>query len=195
MWRYDGWGPVTRIGVLTPHADVGPESELQAMAPEGVVIHAARVRFGAMAAGGTMDPTIPLAPVRAFAEPPFVDDAAELLGAAPIAAIEYAFTSSAYVLGAEGEAAMVSRLRERAGGIPVAAATAAAVQALCALAADRVALVHPPWFNDELNRLAAACALSRSMTVSAAVTIAVCAPSGAASTAWRHALAASRTST
>ncbi len=156
MWRYDGWGPVTRIGLLTPHADVGPESEVQAMAPEGVVIHAARVRFGAMAAGGTMDPTIPLAPVRAFAEPPFVDEAAELLGAAPIGAIGYAFTSSAYVLGAEREAAMVARLRERAGGVPVAAATAAVVQALRALAVERVALVHPPWFDDELNRLGAA---------------------------------------
>src|SRR5215210_6871903 len=103
-WGRDGWGAVTRIGVLTPHADVGPESELEAMAPDGVVVHAARVRFGAMAAGGGMDPTIPLAPVRAFAEPPLVDDAAELLAAAPIDAIGYGFTSSAYVIGVEGEA-------------------------------------------------------------------------------------------
>lgn len=156
MWRYDGWGGVTRVGVLTPHADVGPESELQAMAPEGVVIHTARVPFGAMAAGGAMDPTISLAPVRAFAEPPSVDDAAELLGAAPIGAIGYAFTSSAYVLGVESERAMVTRLQERAGGIPVATATAAAVQGLTALGLERVALVHPPWFDDELNRLGAA---------------------------------------
>jgi maleate isomerase len=156
MWRYDGWGAVTRLGMLTPHADVGPESELQAMAPEGVVIHTARVPFGAMTAGGAMDPTIPLSPVRAFAEPPFVDDAAELLGAAPIAALGYAFTSSAYVLGAEDERAMVERLQERAGGIPVAAATAAAVQALRAFGLERMALVHPPWFDDELNRLGAA---------------------------------------
>src|SRR5688572_17420744 len=71
-WRQDGWGADTRLGVLTPHADVGPESELQAMSPEEVAIHASRVPFAAMAAGGGMDPTIPLAPVRAFAEPPFV---------------------------------------------------------------------------------------------------------------------------
>ena len=45
------------------------------MAPPDVGVHAARVPFGAMAAGGAMDPTIPLAPVRAFAEPPHVDDA------------------------------------------------------------------------------------------------------------------------
>ena len=68
-WKRDGWEASVRIGVLTPHADVGPESELQAMAPPGVAIHATRVPFGAMAADGVMDPTIPLAPVRAFAEP------------------------------------------------------------------------------------------------------------------------------
>src|SRR5436309_1363707 len=102
MWKPDGWDVGWRIGVLTPHADVGPESELRVMAPSDVGIYAARVPFGAMAAGGAMDPTIPLAPVRAFAEPPGVDDAAELLAAAPVGAIAFAFTSSAYVIGASG---------------------------------------------------------------------------------------------
>jgi hypothetical protein len=50
-----------------------------------------------------MDPTISLAPVRAFTEPPDVDDAAELLAAAPIHAITFGFTSSAYVIGRDGE--------------------------------------------------------------------------------------------
>lgn len=107
-WNPDGWEAIGRIGVLAPHADVGPEAELQAMAPSTVTIHAARVPFGAMAAGGAMDPTIPVAPVRAFAEPPHVDDAAELLAAAPLGAIAYGFTSSAYVIGAEGEAAVIA---------------------------------------------------------------------------------------
>src|SRR3712207_3294253 len=102
-WKRDGWEATVRIGVLTPHADVGPESELQAMAPPGVAIHATRVPFGAMAADGVMDPTIPLAPVRTFAEPPHLDDAAELLAAAPLDAIVYGFTSSAYVIGLEGD--------------------------------------------------------------------------------------------
>ena len=69
-WEPDGWDARARIGVLTPHADVGPESELQAMAPAGVTIHATRVPFGAMAPGGAMDATIALSPVRSFASPP-----------------------------------------------------------------------------------------------------------------------------
>lgn len=152
-WKRDGWGASVRIGVLVPHADVGPESELQAMAPRGVAIHATRVPFGAMAAGGAMDPTIPLAPVRAFAEPPHVDNAAELLAAAPLDAIAYGFTSSAYVIGVEGEAEMIARLQRRTRGIPVMAACGATVEALRVLGARRIALVDPPWFDTELNGL------------------------------------------
>ena len=155
-WRRDGWGARTRIGVLTPHADVGPESELQAMSPDEVMIHSSRVPFAAMAAGGEMDPTIPLAPVRAFAEPPFVDDAAELLAAAPLSAIGFGFTSSAYVIGAEGEALMVARLQERTGEIPVTATCAAAVRGLRALSVNRLMLISPPWFDAELDSLGAA---------------------------------------
>ena|SRR5205809_1906886 len=93
MWQPDGWAQ-TRIGVLTPHADVGPEAEFCAMAPDGISIHAARIPFGAYRPGGTMDPTIADDPARAFADPPLVDDAAELLASAPLHAIVYGFTSS-----------------------------------------------------------------------------------------------------
>ena len=142
-----------RIGLLVPRADVGPESELRAMAPPSVAIHAARVPFGAQAAGGGMDPTIPLAPVRAFAEPPHVDDAAELLAGAPLDAIAYGFTSSAYVIGAEAEAEMIRRLERRTRGIPVLAPCAAAVEGLSAFGISRIALVDPPWFDEELSEL------------------------------------------
>lgn len=123
------------------------------MAPTGVGVHAARVPFGAMAAGGAMDPTIALTPVRAFAEPPHVDDAVALLAAAPVQVIGFGFTSSAYVLGAEAENNMIRRLRERAGGLPVVTPTSAAVTALDGFAVQRLALVDPPWFDAELNGL------------------------------------------
>jgi maleate isomerase len=155
MWRPDGWDARIRIGVVAPHADVGPECELQAMAPAEVTIHGARVPFGAMAAGGEMDPTIPLAPVRAFAEPPHIDEAVELLAAAPIDAIAVGFTSTAYVIGHDGEAAMIERLAKRSRGIPVCSTCTAAVDALKLLGASRLALVNPPWFDAELDGLGA----------------------------------------
>ena len=98
MWQPDGWGSHARIGVLAPHNDVVPEGEFGAMAPQGVSIHTARVPLGWR---GTTEPAlIGFDAVRAFAEPPHLDTAAELLAAAPLSVITYAFTSSSYVLGA-----------------------------------------------------------------------------------------------
>ena len=118
MWQSDGWGQ-TRIGVLTPHADVVPEAEFNALAPDGVSIHAARVSFGGYRPGGVMDPTIAGNAVRAFADPPAVDDAAEMLAMAPLDAIVFAFTSSSYARGAADDVALKSRLEARTRGIPV----------------------------------------------------------------------------
>src|SRR5258705_4952145 len=39
MWQPDG-GARTRIGVLTPHADVWAEAEFGAMAPDGISVYA-----------------------------------------------------------------------------------------------------------------------------------------------------------
>jgi len=151
MWQADGWAR-TRIGILTPHADVGPEAEFGAMAPDGISIHATRVPFGAYKPGGTMDQTIVHDPVRAFAEPPLVDNAAELLAAAPLHAIVYGFTSSSYVRGAADDAVLKTRLETRTRGIPVIIPCAAAVTALTALGAKRLALISPPWFSAEMDQ-------------------------------------------
>jgi maleate isomerase len=140
--------------VITPHADVGPESEFRAMAPKEIGVHAARVPLGVYKRSrGEMDPTIGLEPVRGFAESPDLEEAVKLLAAAPLHVIAYAFTSSAYVLGAEGETAMVERLRARSGAVPVVATSAAAVDALRAMDAGRIALFDPPWFDADLNML------------------------------------------
>src|SRR5258705_5754085 len=150
MWQPDG-GARTRIGVLTPHADVWPEAEFGAMAPDGISIHAARIPFGAYRPGRTMDPTIADDPVRAFADPPLVDDAAELLASAPLHAIAYGFTSS-YVRGAADDARLKERLERRTRGIPVVITCAAAVTALVALGVTRLALISPPWFSAEMDQ-------------------------------------------
>ena len=62
-WKPDGTGLVARIGVLIPDFYPVPESEISAMAPNGVSIHGSRVVRYSTPAG--------------FAEPPHVDAAAE----------------------------------------------------------------------------------------------------------------------
>ena len=149
MWQPDGWGQ-TRIGLLTPHADIVPEAEFSALASDGISIHATRIPFGGYKPGGTMDPTIAEDPVRAIADPPAVDDAAEMLAMAPLHAIVFGFTSSSFVRGAADDATLKSRLETRTRGIPVVITCAAAATALAALSAKRVALISPPWFSTEM---------------------------------------------
>ena len=83
MWKDDSDSWRARIGVLTPHCDLLPEFELCAMVPDGVSIHAGRVRFGVSAGAAVVGADA----ARAFAEPPYVDDATELLAEAPVDAI------------------------------------------------------------------------------------------------------------
>ena len=151
MWQPDGWGQ-TRIGVLTPHADVGPETELNALAPDGISIHAARIPFGSYRPGGTMDATLSADPVRAIADPPALDDAAEMLAMAPLNAIIFGFTSSSYLRGAADDEALKSRLEAGTRGIPVIVTCAAAVAAMAALSVKRIAVINPPWFSDEIDQ-------------------------------------------
>jgi maleate isomerase len=155
MWQPDGWGARARIGILMPHFDLGPEAEFGAMAPAGVTIHSTRVRIGVIMPAAATDPGIALAPVRAFAEPPAIDDAAELLAGAPLHAIAYGFFSSSYVLGVEGDRALQARLEKRTRGVPVVVPGLAAVRALRTLGVRRLALIDPPWFSTELNQMGA----------------------------------------
>jgi maleate isomerase len=140
-----------RIGVLTPHFDLVPEYELCAMAPVGVSIHAGRVQFGVSAGAAVVG----VDAVRAFAEPPYVDEATELLAEGPIDAIIYGFTSSSYLFGPDADAALRERLERRAGGAPVVIPCVAAVKALRLCEVSRLALVSPPWFLEETDALGA----------------------------------------
>ena len=64
-----------------PHADVGPEAECGALAGPDVSIHAARLDFAAMRAGGEMDPTILHDAVEAFVHAAWFDADLDAAGA------------------------------------------------------------------------------------------------------------------
>src|SRR5262245_11152741 len=138
QWQHDGVGSIARIGLLTPAFDPVPESEAWAMAPQGVSIHASRMRWL------RADP-------RSSAESPHVDSAVELLADVKPRAIMYAYTSSSYVLGTAGDELLRSRLERIAAGVPVIIAAEAASAALRVVNARRIAIVHPPWFSEEIN--------------------------------------------
>ena len=137
-WQPDGAGSLAKIGVLTPAFDPVPESEMWAMAPDGISIHASRVSTSGRDA-------------RSFAENRFVDNAAEQLTGLKPRIILYAYTGSSYALGPDADEPLRLRLEKSASGIPVILTSIAATEALRALSVKRVALIHPPWFSEQVN--------------------------------------------
>ncbi len=144
-------GTELRVGVLTPHAAAGPEVELPAMTSGRVTAVVARIRAAGAAEGQA--PPSTAAGLRALADPAVLDPAAASFRGA-VEAVAYASTTTGYVLGHRAEAALVDRLRS-ACGVPVVASGSAAVQALRASEARRLTLIHPPWFDDEVDQLGA----------------------------------------
>jgi maleate isomerase len=143
------------IGVLTPHAEAGPETELSLMAPGEVFTQLSRIpRSDRNLAGPGTPPTSPSG-LRALTDPSTLDTAAAAFPGGSVDALGYASTSTGYAIGFDAEAALVERLSHQ-WRLPVASTSHSAVAALRALHVQRVALVHPPWFEDEMNDLGAA---------------------------------------
>ena len=143
------------IGLLTPHAAPGPEVELPAMAPGRVVTRVSRILPpGADPSAPGPAPTSPSG-LLALAVPSALDEAAAAFAGGSVDVLGYASTSTGYALGFDAENAMLERLSQR-WGLPVAGTSHAAGAALRTVDVERVALVHPPWFDHELNDLGTA---------------------------------------
>jgi maleate isomerase len=137
-WRADGAG-MARVGLLVPSHDFNPESEIWAMAPRGVAIFASRMERG----------TQPF--VAHISDPSHADAAIELLTALKLRAIMYAYSGTSYAMGLADEDAFHARLVKRAQGVSLVMAAAALADAVRALDVKQLAVVHPPWYSEELN--------------------------------------------
>ena len=140
-FQSDGSGWRARLGVLTHDDSTISESELWTLAPDGVSLHTSRILFRDLAT---------------YADPPGPENAAELLGRLPLQAIIYAWTVGSYLLGTAGEEELIRRVAQRSNGIPVLMSAPAATAAFHALEADRIALIHGPFFTDDFDHKGAA---------------------------------------
>ncbi|WP_427893160.1 hypothetical protein ACQHIV_09780 [Kribbella sp. GL6] len=140
--RCEGRVMVMTVGVLTPHATAGPEIELPELAP-------VRVRLAK-----TSDKPVTTADeLRERARPAVLDEAVSVL-LSEVDVLAFASTGSGYALGYDAECALVDGLRER-WGRPFYSTCLSTVSALRSREVERVSVVHPPWFGDELNDLGA----------------------------------------
>src|SRR4051794_34088664 len=143
------------VGMLTPHAAPGPEVELPDMAPGQVAVRVSRIPAVGATATAPGTPPTSSSGLRELTAPEALDAAVAALADEPVDVIGYASTSTGYAIGGATEATMVDRLSRR-WSLPVVSASLSAGAALRALHVQRVAVVHPPWFDDELNDLGAA---------------------------------------
>jgi maleate isomerase len=152
---------VIDVGILTPHAVAGADDELCVMAGD-VRTHVRRISL-------RPDGSAPTSPedLRAHADPSLVDATAAELDPRNLQAIAYASTSTAYVLGHRDERELIARVADR-WDLPVCSTPASAVDALHHLGAERLAVVHPPWFGEDRNALGAAYFRDQGFSVSGA---------------------------
>jgi maleate isomerase len=146
---------VLSVGVITPHAAIGPAEEFEVMAPGRLATRIVQVPVRAREASRLGAPPASTAALRELTSSRFMDEAADVLAEESLDVLAYASTSSAYAIGLDAEAAMLSRLAVRL-RVPAVGTCASAVPAFETLGIERIAVVHPPWFDDELNRLGAA---------------------------------------
>jgi maleate isomerase len=142
------------IGVVTPHAAAGPDVELPDMAAGRVATRVTRIPApGATESAPGTPPATPVG-LRALTAPAALDEAVAALPPGSVDAIAAASTSTGYVIGLDAETAMLERLSRR-WAVPVAGASTSAIAALRSLRVRRVSVVHPPWFDAEMNALGA----------------------------------------
>jgi maleate isomerase len=140
-----------RLGLLTPHAAIGPEAEFREMAAHRVIVTIGRL--GTEHARGGVGSSPPSSSnLAALSSPELLAQGARRVAATGVDAIGYASTTTAYAVGFEAEAAMAARLTDYI-GVPVASSCAAAVLALRTLEVSRVALIGAPWFDPSFNAL------------------------------------------
>ena len=164
-------GDLLTVGIVTPHAAAGPEVELPAMTRGRVTTVVSRTESPPSASRRPSRTAPPgHAELRASTGPAALDHAAVTFRGMTFAAIAHASTTSGYVIGHREEVALVERLAQRF-DVPVVAGCAAAAAALRTHGVGQVQLVHPPWFDDELDELGAA--YFRSQGFDAVVTKAV----------------------
>jgi maleate isomerase len=156
------------VGVLTPHAAAGPEAEFPDMAAGHIGTRISRIpAYDAHPAASNTPPTS-LAGLRALTTPTVLDEAAAAFAPGSVEVICVASTSTGYAIGFDAEATMVARLSQR-WSLPVVGTSLSAVAALRAFDIERVSVVHPPWFDDELNDRGATYFRSQGFAVVASV--------------------------
>lgn len=132
-FRFDGDGATARIGLIYMASSVVMESEMWAMAAEGVSIHTTRIKL----------PKVTVEGIEQMMNAPQLEEAARLLGSAPIDVLCFGGTSASFLHGTAYDVALTEKLKGWAPGKKINTASTATLAALAAVKAGPVALATP----------------------------------------------------
>ncbi|PWJ84526.1 maleate isomerase [Pseudaminobacter salicylatoxidans] len=133
LFRYDGDGSLARIGLIYMASSVVMESEMWAMAAEGVSIHTTRIKL----------PKVTVEGIEQMMNAPQLEEAARLLGSAPIDVLCFGGTSASFLHGTAYDHALTEKLKLWAPGKKINTASTATLAALRAVRAGPIALATP----------------------------------------------------
>lgn len=133
------YGRGGRIGLAILDSDLNIEGDMRRLLPDSVETHAARVIYPKVVSPENM----------AIAAKGLDQAIDSLLAVRPIA-IGWACTSGSFFAGKAGHDAIIGKMRERAGAIPVTTAAGSVVEALHVLKLRRPAVGTP--YSQEMNR-------------------------------------------
>lgn len=142
VFRYDGNGSLARIGLIFMASSVVMESEMWAMAAEGVSVHTTRIKL----------PKVTVEGIEAMMNAPQLEEAARLLGAAPIDVLCFGGTSASFLHGTAYDHALTKKLVSWAPSKKITTASTASLAALAKVKAGPVALATP--YVDEIHQRA-----------------------------------------
>lgn len=133
------YGSRAKIGVVYMTSGFVLEPEFSAMAPAGVSIHYARIH-------------LPLVTVKGLTEmmkPGGVEHSTRQLAQVPLDVVAFGGTSATFLFGSGYDEKIRARMTRVSGGVPATTTSTAALRALRAVGARRVALVTP--YVDEVT--------------------------------------------
>lgn len=132
-FRYDGNGTKARIGLIFMASSIVMESEMWAMAAEGVATHTARIKL----------PKVTVEGIEEMMNAPELEQAARHLASAPIDVLCFGGTSASFLHGTAYDKALIKKLQGWAPGPKVTTASTATLAALAEVKAGPVALATP----------------------------------------------------
>lgn len=132
-FRYDGDGSLARIGLIFMASSVVMEAEMWAMAAEGVSVHTTRIRL----------PKVTVEGIEEMMNAPELEQAARLLGSAPIDVLCFGGTSASFLHGTAYDVALTRKLQTWAPGPHITTASTASLAALAQVKAGPVVLATP----------------------------------------------------